>query len=91
LACYEAASGQKINREKTSIYFNRNTKKRAMDVILQETGVDSIQQFERYLGLQALIGRSRVSPLSTLLKEEFGQSSMDGRRSFSCMQERKSC
>jgi len=29
--------------------------------IMQEVGVESVQQFERYLGLPALIGRSRVS------------------------------
>jgi len=29
--------------------------------IMQEVGANSVQQFERYLGLPALIGRSRVS------------------------------
>jgi hypothetical protein len=37
-----------------------------MDVILQETGVDSIQQFERYLGLPALIGSFRVSSFNSI-------------------------
>lgn len=61
LSNYEAASGQKINREKTSIFFSSNTKLEVREAISQEVGVDYIQKFERYLGLPALIGRSRVS------------------------------
>lgn len=52
---------KKINRKKTSVYFSKNTKQEMRVSIIQKVGADSVQQFERYLGLPALIGRSRVS------------------------------
>jgi hypothetical protein len=61
LALYELASGQKINREKTSIFFSKNTSPEAKWDILSVARADHVQHFERYLGLPALIGRSRVS------------------------------
>jgi len=66
LAGYEAVSGQKINRGKTSVYFSRNTKQEVKEAILQEAGVDSVQQFERYLGLPVLFGRSRMSSFNSI-------------------------
>jgi hypothetical protein len=61
LDCYERASDQKINKEKTSILFSRNTPSVARDEILSRAGAGQVQCFDRYLGLPALIGRSRVS------------------------------
>jgi hypothetical protein len=61
LELYELASGQKINREKTSIFFSKNTTSEAKEEILSVAEADHVQHFERYLGLPALIGRSRVS------------------------------
>jgi hypothetical protein len=57
---YERALGQ-INREKTSIFFSKNTSLEAKEGILSRVGAGHIQHFERYLGLPALIGRSRIS------------------------------
>jgi hypothetical protein len=61
LVGYKAALGQKINWEKNLFFFSRNTRPDAIAIILQEAGVSSTQQYEKYLGLLALIGRSRVS------------------------------
>jgi hypothetical protein len=61
LEVYERASGQKLNREKTSIFFSRNTKAETKDHIKAVAGVGSINRYENYLGLPPLIGRSRVS------------------------------
>ncbi|XP_059439943.1 uncharacterized mitochondrial protein AtMg00310-like [Corylus avellana] len=61
---YEQASGQKLNRGKTSIFFSRNT---AMDIrtqIMSVAGINFTQRYEKYLGLPAIIGRSKVSSLS---------------------------
>jgi hypothetical protein len=60
LALYELASGQKINKEKTSIFFSKNTSQEAGGDNLSAAGVDHVQHFERYLGLSVLIGQSRV-------------------------------
>lgn len=48
------------------IYFSRNTKQKVRDAILQEVNVDSVRQFEKYLGLSTLIGRSRFSSFNYL-------------------------
>jgi ribonuclease HI len=61
LECYEAAPGQKINREKTSLFFSWNTKPAIRTILLGAVGVASTQRYETYLGLPALIGRSKMS------------------------------
>jgi hypothetical protein len=60
LEVYEIASGQKINRNKTAIFFSRNTRKVAKKHILSIAGVSSTQRYEKYLGLPAIIGRSKM-------------------------------
>jgi hypothetical protein len=73
LAIYEQASGQKLNREKTSIFFSRNTKVATKQHILSVAGVNSTSQFEKYLGLPALIGRSKVEAFSGLQGKIWGR------------------
>jgi hypothetical protein len=58
---YEEASGQLLNREKTGLFFSRNTKADIRSIISQSLGVSSTAHYEKYLGLPSLIGRSRVS------------------------------
>ena len=61
LSLYEKASGQKLNREKTSIFFSRNTKQETKDFILSVAGVPHSTNYEKYLGLPPLVGRSKMS------------------------------
>lgn len=63
---YEKASGQKLNRKKTSIFSSRNTKVEAKSLILIAVGVNSTTRYEKYLGLPTLIGRSRISSFKAL-------------------------
>jgi hypothetical protein len=58
LEIYEKVSEQKLNKEKTSLFFSRNTNMEDRRNILQVAGVGSTQWYEKYLGLPALIGRS---------------------------------
>ena len=51
LAIYERGLGQKINREKTNIFFSSNTLPQVQSNIQQLLGVPTIQQYEKYLGL----------------------------------------
>jgi exonuclease III len=60
LDIYEKASGQKLNREKTSIFFSKNTKEDFKEYIASISGVSITTQFEKYLGLPAVVGQSRV-------------------------------
>ena len=59
LAIYERGSSQKINREKTNIFFSSNTLHEVQVRIQQILGVPFIRQFEKYLGLPALVGRAK--------------------------------
>lgn len=66
LEVYEKAFGQKLNRDKTSIFFSKNTKREAKDLILAMAEVNSTTNYERYLGLPALIRRAKVTSFTAL-------------------------
>jgi hypothetical protein len=66
LQIYEKASGQKLNRDKTSVFFSKNTKEEAKELILSNAGVSSTRRYEKYLGLLALIGKSKVSAFTSI-------------------------
>jgi hypothetical protein len=66
LEVYEQASSQKLNRDKTSIFFSKNTKMEVKEVLLATAGVTATTRLEKYLGLPALIGRSRISSFSSI-------------------------
>jgi hypothetical protein len=60
LDLYEKASGQKLNKEKTSIFFSRNTKAPVRELLSCLIGVPPTQKYKTYSGLLALVGRSWV-------------------------------
>ena len=53
LALYESALGQKVNKEKTALFFSKATPFKSM------LGVQEIKFYEKYLGLPSLIGRGK--------------------------------
>ena len=59
LDIYERGSGQKVNHDKTNVFFSSNTSHEVQVRIQQILGVPSIRQFEKYLGLLALVGRAK--------------------------------
>jgi hypothetical protein len=66
LGVYEAASGQRLNDDKTSIFFSRNTNQETRTRILEVVGVQDSQRFDTYLGLPALVGKSRMREFQNL-------------------------
>jgi hypothetical protein len=60
---YEKASGQKLNKGKTSLFFSRNTGDDMKAQMLSVARITSTQKYEKYLGLPVLIGQSKVSSL----------------------------
>ena len=58
---YEAASGQAINRQKTSLFFSKNTRQDVRNTIQQMLGARVMHDCERYLGLPMTCGRSKVN------------------------------
>ena len=59
LSTYEKASGQQLNRSKTSLFFSFNTAKEIQDEIRIRFGAQVIRQHEKYLGLPSLVGRNK--------------------------------
>jgi len=59
LETYEAGSGQKLNINKTSIFFSRNTSPERKQEILRLSGLSEAHRIETYLGLPTFVGKSR--------------------------------
>ena len=54
---YERESRQKLNKEKTSLFFSKNTRSEVMEGVKDLFGTQIIRQHEKYLGLSPLMGR----------------------------------
>ena len=65
---YEEASGQQVNRDKTTIFFSKATPLASQNAIKDLLNVPIIRQYERYLGLPSLIGRNKAESF-TQIKE----------------------
>jgi hypothetical protein len=55
---YEQASGQKLNKDKTSIFFSHNTPNARKEEISQLLGLQASNSYDKYLGLPTLVGKS---------------------------------
>lgn len=68
LRVYEAAFGQKLNQHKTTIFFSSNTPVADKNNILTLAGISATQRYDSYLGLPALVGRSRIAAFRSIVK-----------------------
>ena len=59
LAYYEEATGQVVNKDKTTLFFSKNTSEQSQEAIKNSLNVNAIQHYEKYLGLPSFIGRSK--------------------------------
>jgi hypothetical protein len=57
---YEEASGQIINRDKSSILFSNNTSRRKKEAVMGVLGLRLEAEGGKYLGLPTYIGRNRT-------------------------------
>ena len=64
LVLYENASGQKLNREKTTLFFSKATSEKRKLEIIEKLGVSEVKEDERYLGLPAVVGRNKKASLN---------------------------
>ena len=60
LTQYEEASGQAINRSKTTLFFSQNTSQREKEEIRNLMGAQVMNNYEKYLGLPMVGGKSKV-------------------------------
>ncbi|XP_042954623.1 uncharacterized mitochondrial protein AtMg01250-like [Carya illinoinensis] len=65
LTQYELASSQKLNKEKSLIYFSKNTPTENKSTILQIAGVNAIGSFENTLAFLPWWGKPRLHPSTT--------------------------
>ena len=66
LGKYEAAFGQAINRQKTTLFFSKNTRQEVRNDIQQMLGARVMSECEKYLGLPMLSGKSKVGTFKEL-------------------------
>lgn len=52
LCLYETTSGQKLNRDKTSLVFSKNTKQATKSFLMEVAGLNASTSLDKYLGLQ---------------------------------------
>jgi hypothetical protein len=67
LQLYENASGQRLNANKTSIFFSKNTSLKDKGKILEVVGIPSSRRCDTYLGLPALVGKSRLAAFKSII------------------------
>jgi len=69
LQTYERASSQQLNAAKTSIFFSRNTGVEFQGFIRNSAGATISTGFETYLGLPAMVGRSKRQTFASICEK----------------------
>ena len=59
LEIYEKGSGQKVNKNKTAIFFSKSPLERIKQEIKATLGLQEIVHYKKYLGLPSLVGRRK--------------------------------
>ena len=73
LGKYERASGQKINSDKTTLFFSSSTSFDTKEEIKNLLRVSEIKEYERYLGLPAVVGRRKKASLNYIKDRVWGK------------------
>jgi hypothetical protein len=60
LGIYEKGSGQKLNLQKTSLFFSRNTSQERKQEILSLSRLTETHRIDTYLGLPSFVGKSKI-------------------------------
>ena len=69
---YEGDSGQKINKENTSLFFSKNTSREVKEYVKEKFGARVCQHHEKYLGLPPLVGRGKRRAFNRI-KDQVGR------------------
>ena len=73
LSLYEKASGQKTNSSKTTLFFSNNVSDPIKETIKNLLGVAEIKEYEKYLGLPAVVGRNKKASLNYIKDRVWGK------------------
>ena len=66
LLSYERVSGQKLNRDKITLFFSKSTLSEMQRQIMEALRVNELKQYEEYLGLPAMVGRNKRASFDQL-------------------------
>ena len=69
----ERASGQKINSNKTTLFFSQNVLGSIKESIKNLLGVLEIKEYEKYLGLPTMVGRNKKASLNYIKDRVWGK------------------
>jgi hypothetical protein len=64
LGIYEKGSGQKLNMQKTSLFFSNNTSQERKQEILRLLRLIETHRIDTYLGLSSFVGKLKVQAFS---------------------------
>ena len=81
LEVYERASGQVINKDKSTIMLSPNIDQRVKDHMRTTLSILEVATSERYLGLPVSVGKSRKNTFE-YIKKKSGSGFKAGRRNF---------
>nr|XP_023915730.1 uncharacterized protein LOC112027287 [Quercus suber] len=73
LGKYEHASGQKINSNKTTVFFSGNVPNAAKLQVQNLLRVPEIREYEKYLDLPAVVGRNKKASLNFIKDRVWGK------------------
>ena len=64
LQLYEQAFRQKLNRDKTTVFFSKATIEEQRMELVEFLGVNEVWEYEKYLGIPAVVGRNKKESLN---------------------------
>ena len=70
---YEKASGQQINKQKTTLFFSKSASLDAKNQIKAFLGLPEIRAYEKYLGLPAVIEKNKRESLNYIKERVWGK------------------
>ena len=73
LAIYETASGQMINKEKTTLFSSGNTDETTQEALKVALSVSIIRHYEKYLGLPSFVGPNRNACFTQIKERIWGR------------------
>lgn len=73
LGKYEVALGQKINSDKTTLFFSKNVSDSSKELVKNLLVVPEIREYEKYLGFPAVVGRNKKAILNYIKDRMWGK------------------
>ena len=73
LGKYEVALGQKINSDKTTLFFSKNVSDSSKELVKNLLAVPEIREYEKNLGFPAVVGRNKKASLNYIKDRIWGK------------------